>query len=304
MPPLTPTYPPLTPFQIPKLKFEVASHKVRDYLVKMIVKLARLEKGMDVEHGKGRGAKAAKKAKNEARKAAAAKGKDGKLQRKNSVVDGRDSQVKVKKSAPNRKASFSLGSMFGFGSAKDKDTRSALEVYFGDEEGGATPTKKKESKRPGLQRNQSFFTATMGQKGGTLSRGGMALVEHNSRVKLLSQHCFSLPVNRLQSLVTAPIPTHSKFESYNEFKEKIARRDQLINALQESLGKLNEESLRFQNAVEDVEGSQSSELMELKQVRFFVGKRARRPATLSFFLTAPSPLPTTARKTHSTSPWP
>jgi hypothetical protein len=254
----------------PKIKFEVASHKVRDYLVKMIVKLARLEKGMDLEHGKSKGAKAAKKAKMEARKAAATKGKDGgKLQRKNSVVSSNDTQVKVKKSAPNRKSSFSLGSIFGFGK-QEKDERSALEVYFGDEAPGGTGASKYANKtaRPGLSRqkmNTSFFTGAMGQKGGTLSRGGMALIEHNSRVHLLSQHCFSLSDSRLQSLVTAPIPTHSKFESYNEFKEKITRRDQLISALQESLAKLNEESLRFQNAVEDVEGGQSQELIELKQ---------------------------------------
>ena len=51
-----------------------------------------------------------------------------------------------------------------------------------------------------------------------------------------------------------------------EFKEKINRRDSIILALQEALGLLNEEALRFQNAVEEVEGGQELELNELKQV--------------------------------------
>ena len=67
--------------------------------------------------------------------------------------------------------------------------------------------------------------------------------------------------------MTAKIPTHSRWESYQEFKDKINRRDELIRSLQDGLGTINTERVRFQRACEDIELHHQDELQELKQRR-------------------------------------
>ena len=71
----------------------------------------------------------------------------------------------------------------------------------------------------------------------------------------------------IYKLVTAKIPTHSRWESYQEFKDKINRRDELIRSLQDGLGTINTERVRFQRACEDIELHHQDELQELKQRR-------------------------------------
>ena len=46
---------------------------------------------------------------------------------------------------------------------------------------------------------------------------------------------------------------------------QINRRDELIRALQDALGTINAERVRFQRACEDVESHHQDELQELKQ---------------------------------------
>jgi hypothetical protein len=56
-------------------------------------------------------------------------------------------------------------------------------------------------------------------------RGGRIQV---SQVKLLAEHCYSMTDEQIEEMVSAKIPTHSRWESYQEFKDKINRRDELI----------------------------------------------------------------------------
>lgn len=86
-----------------------------------------------------------------------------------------------------------------------------------------------------------------------------------SQVRLLAEHCYSMGDDKIEELVTAKIPTHSRWESYQEFKDKINRRDELIRSLQEGLGTINSERVRFQRACEDIELHHQDELQELKQ---------------------------------------
>lgn len=51
-------------------------------------------------------------------------------------------------------------------------------------------------------------------------------------MRLLAEHCYTLSDDAIEEMVTAKIPTHSRWESYQEFKEKIDRRDELIKSLQ------------------------------------------------------------------------
>jgi len=86
-----------------------------------------------------------------------------------------------------------------------------------------------------------------------------------SQVRLLAEHCYSMGDEKIEELVTAKIPTHSRWESYQEFKDKINRRDELIRSLQDGLGTINSERVRFQRACEDIELHHQDELQELKQ---------------------------------------
>lgn len=93
-------------------------------------------------------------------------------------------------------------------------------------------------------------------------RGGRIQV---SQVKLLAEHCYSMNDDQIDEMVSAKIPTHSRWESYQEFKDKINRRDELIRSLQDGLGTINTERIRFQRACEDIELHHQDELQELKQ---------------------------------------
>ena len=93
-------------------------------------------------------------------------------------------------------------------------------------------------------------------------RGGRIMV---SQVKLLAEHCYSMTDDQIEEMVSAKIPTHSRWESYQEFKDKINRRDELIRSLQDGLGTINTERVRFQRACEDIELHHQDELQELKQ---------------------------------------
>mmetsp|Transcript_14640 Transcript_14640/g.25801 ORF Transcript_14640/g.25801 Transcript_14640/m.25801 type:complete len:1036 (-) Transcript_14640:556-3663(-) len=117
--------------------------------------------------------------------------------------------------------------------------------------GSGKPTK---AARPGASRDSGSGSMGMG------GRPGMV-----SQVRLLAQHCYTLQDEKIEALVTAKIPTHSRWESYQEFKDKINRRDELIRALQDALGTINAERVRFQRACEDVESHHQDELQELKQ---------------------------------------
>lgn len=86
-----------------------------------------------------------------------------------------------------------------------------------------------------------------------------------SQVRLLAEHCYSMSDDKIEEMVTAKIPTHSRWESYQEFKDKINRRDELIRSLQDGLGTINSERVRFQRACEDIELHHQDELQELKQ---------------------------------------
>mmetsp|Transcript_8328 Transcript_8328/g.9953 ORF Transcript_8328/g.9953 Transcript_8328/m.9953 type:complete len:981 (+) Transcript_8328:94-3036(+) len=86
-----------------------------------------------------------------------------------------------------------------------------------------------------------------------------------SQVKLLAEHCYSMNDDQIDEMVSAKIPTHSRWESYQEFKDKINRRDELIRSLQDGLGTINTERVRFQRACEDIELHHQDELQELKQ---------------------------------------
>jgi len=98
--------------------------------------------------------------------------------------------------------------------------------------------------------------------GGGGRRGGRIQV---SQVKLLAEHCYSMTDEQIEEMVSAKIPTHSRWESYQEFKDKINRRDELIRSLQDGLGTINTERVRFQRACEDIELHHQDELQELKQ---------------------------------------
>eukprot|EP00615_Pteridomonas_danica_P000507 CAMPEP_0114337758 /NCGR_PEP_ID=MMETSP0101-20121206/6578_1 /TAXON_ID=38822 ORGANISM="Pteridomonas danica, Strain PT" /NCGR_SAMPLE_ID=MMETSP0101 /ASSEMBLY_ACC=CAM_ASM_000211 /LENGTH=980 /DNA_ID=CAMNT_0001470103 /DNA_START=84 /DNA_END=3026 /DNA_ORIENTATION=+ len=86
-----------------------------------------------------------------------------------------------------------------------------------------------------------------------------------SQVKLLAEHCYSMNDDQIDEMVSAKIPTHSRWESYQEFKDKINRRDELIRSLQDGLGTINTERVRFQRACEDLEIHHQAELREERQ---------------------------------------
>eukprot|EP00613_Pedinella_sp_CCMP2098_P016054 CAMPEP_0171771452 /NCGR_PEP_ID=MMETSP0991-20121206/54079_1 /TAXON_ID=483369 /ORGANISM="non described non described, Strain CCMP2098" /LENGTH=585 /DNA_ID=CAMNT_0012376747 /DNA_START=70 /DNA_END=1824 /DNA_ORIENTATION=+ len=151
-----------------------------------------------------------------------------------------------------------LNKLFSSEKAKAEDAKSSTKPKSSSssrsdkgEKGGSSSSKSK-SQRPSASSSSSSSS----------SRSGRNQV---SQVRLLAEHCYTLSDDAIEEMVTAKIPTHSRWESYQEFKEKIDRRDELIKSLQDGLGTLNGERFRFQRACEDIELHHQDELKELKQ---------------------------------------
>mmetsp|Transcript_39461 Transcript_39461/g.72705 ORF Transcript_39461/g.72705 Transcript_39461/m.72705 type:complete len:993 (+) Transcript_39461:78-3056(+) len=136
----------------------------------------------------------------------------------------------------------------------------------GSPEGGEAPSKESKSSssrsKDKASKKESSSKEGGGGSGGGRTRPGRIQV---SQVKLLAEHCYSMTDDAIEEMVSAKIPTHSRWESYQEFKDKINRRDELIRSLQDGLGTINSERLRFQRACEDIELHHQDELQELKQ---------------------------------------
>jgi len=126
---------------------------------------------------------------------------------------------------------------------------------------GRSKDKEKKSSKSSSSRRGGGGGAAEEEDRGT-RRGGRIQV---SQVKLLAEHCYSMTDEQIDEMVSAKIPTHSRWESYQEFKDKINRRDELIRSLQDGLGTINTERVRFQRACEDIELHHQDELQELKQ---------------------------------------
>jgi len=87
----------------------------------------------------------------------------------------------------------------------------------------ADPESSKSSDKPKKERKEK--SSRSDRDGGSKSSGGRIQV---SQVKLLAEHCYSMTDEQIEEMVSAKIPTHSRWESYQEFKDKINRRDELI----------------------------------------------------------------------------
>ena len=86
----------------------------------------------------------------------------------------------------------------------------------------ADPEASKGSEKPKKERKEK---SSRSDRDGGSSKGGRIQV---SQVKLLAEHCYSMTDEQIEEMVSAKIPTHSRWESYQEFKDKINRRDELI----------------------------------------------------------------------------
>ena len=88
---------------------------------------------------------------------------------------------------------------------------------------GRSKDKEKKSSKSSSSRRGGGGAAEEEDRG--TRRGGRIQV---SQVKLLAEHCYSMTDEQIDEMVSAKIPTHSRWESYQEFKDKINRRDELI----------------------------------------------------------------------------
>mmetsp|Transcript_71066 Transcript_71066/g.160805 ORF Transcript_71066/g.160805 Transcript_71066/m.160805 type:complete len:1051 (+) Transcript_71066:1-3153(+) len=135
-----------------------------------------------------------------------------------------------------------------------------------DDEGGGSRREKKEKKSEKSKKSsREGGSSKSSSKSSTEERRARAGRIQVSQVKLLAEHCYSMTDDQIEEMVSAKIPTHSRWESYQEFKDKIGRRDELIRMLQDGLGTMNTERVKFQRACEDIELHHQDELQELKQ---------------------------------------
>jgi hypothetical protein len=89
----------------------------------------------------------------------------------------------------------------------------------------ADPEASRASEKPKKERKEKSSRSDRDDDRGGSRRGGRIQV---SQVKLLAEHCYSMTDDQIEEMVSAKIPTHSRWESYQEFKDKINRRDELI----------------------------------------------------------------------------
>ena len=120
-----------------------------------------------------------------------------------------------------------LNKLFALEKSRDPSSPSGSGGGGGSSGGG------RESSRSGKSGHRSKSSSSRG--------GGRVQV---SQVKLLAEHCYSMRDDEIEEMVSAKIPTHSRWESYQEFKDKINRRDELIRSLQDGLATINTERVR------------------------------------------------------------
>lgn len=101
----------------------------------------------------------------------------------------------------------------------------AMEKSRAGDEGGAEEPEERPREKVAEKKKAVKPKPSEDDDRGPRGRGGRMQV---SQVKLLAEHCYSLSDDQIEELVSAKIPTHSRWESYQEFKDKINRRDELI----------------------------------------------------------------------------